>query len=301
MNVRYQFLFIGITFSVLILWSCVLDSSNYNTRFQPFTDKFTKATGYRLLEPSETYILPEILTEISGLSVLNDSTLACVQDEKGVIFLFGLNEGNITDRFKFEENGDFEGIEIIGDQAYVLKSNGKIYRYSFYDHKTEFIETPLKGKNNAEGLSFDPENNRLLIACKGNPGLEGTKVNGKAVYSFHLTHGFNSKIAYLITQEDLQLWNQAQPIPFKMTERRKNFMLSAIAVHPLTNEVYLLANVGKLLMVLGPQGEIRHCVPLSPRVFRQPEGICFTSTGDLVISNEGQDGSGKILVFRSTE
>jgi uncharacterized protein YjiK len=86
-----------------------------------------------------------------------------------------------------------------------------------------------------------------------------------------------------------------------MTERRKNFMPSAIAVHPLTNEVYLLANVGKLLMVLGPQGEIRHCVPLSPRVFRQPEGICFTNTGDLVISNEGQDGSGKILVFRRTE
>jgi uncharacterized protein YjiK len=298
MNVRYHFQFIGVTFSVLILWSCVLDNSNYNTRFQPFTEKFAHATGYRLLEPSETYILPEILTEISGLSALNDSTLACVQDETGVIFLFSLNEGNIIDRYKFEDNGDFEGIEIIGGQAYVLKSNGKIYRYTFADDKTELFETPLKGKNNAEGLGYDRENNRLLIACKGNPGLEGTKVKGKAVYSYHLTHGFNSEITYLINQDDLQLWNQAQPNPFKMTERRKNFMPSAIAIHPFTNEVYLLANVGKLLFVLGPQGEIRHCIPLSPRVFRQPEGICFTSTGDLVISNEGQEGSGKILVFR---
>lgn len=287
----------GLIVSGVMQLSCGFDNSSYNARFQPFTDNFYNATGYQLLEPSQTYFLPDILNEISGLSTLNDSVLACVQDESGVIFMYGLNEKGIIDRHRFAGAGDFEGIQIIGEQAFVLKSNGEIYRYNLRTDKTKVFETPLKRKNNAEGLGFDPDNNRLLIACKGRPGLGSNDLNGRAVYSYHLTQGFDPEILYLITPEDLESWNQAQPEPLNLTQRQKNFMPSGIAVHPFTSEVYLLANVGKLLIVLTPEGEIKYCVPLSPRIFRQPEGICFTSKGDLIISNEGQDGSGKILVF----
>jgi len=287
----------GLYFLCCLFLGCNNDQSFYNQRFQPFTNEFTEKSGYNLLEPSETYILPEVLTEISGLATVSDSVVVCLQDESGVIFFFSLTSGEIIERHRFEGSGDYEGIEAVGDNIYALKSNGNLYRYSLKTNTTEELKTPLKGKNNAEGLGHDPSKNRLLIACKGKAGLDDEDVKGRAVYEYHLENGFNREMAYHLRWKDLESWNSSTKNPLYLNQRKKNFMPSGIAVHPITNEIYLLANVGKLLLVLSPEGTIRSVVPLSPRVFRQPEGICFISAGDLIIANEGQDGNGKIQVF----
>lgn len=286
---------------IINLAACRFSESDYNDHFQPFTKEFAKITGYNLLQPSETFILPEVLTEISGLAMMNDTVVACVQDEMGAIFLYSLTERKIIERIRFGKSGDFEGIEIIEDMAYVLKSNGKIYQFSFREHTTITLNTPLKGANNAEGLAFHPEYDQLLIACKGRAGLNGKSVEGKAVYGYHLTQGFDPDPVFLITSKQLEFWNDQQTTPMNLTKRKKAFMPSGIAVHPETRDIYIVATVGKLLIVLSPEGHIKHCVPLSPRVFRQPEGICFTTSGDLIISNEGQDGRGKIQLFKRIE
>lgn len=298
MNIRNRGIYLWVILTILASAACQIDESAYNARFKPFTDQFELATGYNLLYPTETFILPGSLMEISGLSWLNDSTLACVQDEAGIIYFFNLNQGSVTERHRFSGSGDYEGIQIVEDQFYILKSNGNIYHHSLTHQTTEDIKTPLDGRNNAEGLGFDSSGNRLLIACKGRAGLEGKRVKGKAVYSYNLSEGFDVNPVFHITPGDLEVWNARQDLPLRLTKRRKAFMPSAIAVHPETTEIYLVANVGKLLIVLEPMGAIKYCVPLSPRIFRQPEGMCFGNNGDLFIANEGQDGSGRIHVFR---
>jgi uncharacterized protein YjiK len=275
-----------------------MDEYDYNARFQPFTDNFAKITGYNLLQPTTTFILPYVLTEISGLTMASDSLVACIQDETGVIFWYGLKERKIVDRYRFGGGGDYEGIEVVGNQIYVLRSNGKIYQVSVENETTIVLNTPLKGANNAEGLTFDSKNNQLLIACKGKAGLNKKSIKGRAIYGYSLNLGFNPDPLYLITSKDLETWNDQQTTPLNLTKRKKAFMPSGIAVQPETGDIYLIANVGKLLIVLSAEGHIKHCVPLSPRVFRQPEGISFTSVGDLIISSEGQDGSGKIQTFK---
>jgi uncharacterized protein YjiK len=286
---------------LICLSSCQLERSNYNAKYLPYTTNFYEITGYDLLQPTETFILPETLTEISGLALLNDSTVACVEDESGVIFLYSLTKGKMIDQLRFEGPGDYEGIEVIGDRVFVLKSNGNLYEYSIEGDSTTTIKTPLKGSNNTEGLTYDQANNRLLIVCKGRAGIGDKKLSGKAIYSYNLSTGFDPNPVFVITPEDLERWNQKQTLPINLTKRKAAFMPSAIGIHPISGNIYLLATVGKLLIVLKPSGEIKYCVPLSPRVLRQPEGICFTSSGDLIISNEGQEGSGKIQYFKRAE
>ena len=288
-------------FLVFVLVSCQLEESNYNAKYLPFTNQFLEKRGYNLLEPTETFVLPETLTEISALALVNDSTVACVEDESGVIFLFSLSKGKMVDQLRFAGPGDYEGLELVGDLAYVLKSNGNLYEYSFSDMTTNTIKTPLKRSNNPEGLAYDSANHRLLIACKGKPGLGDNKMDGKAIYSYHLDHGFNSTPTFHLTSDDLKSWNEQQELPINLTKRKTGFMPSAVGIHPLTGDIYVLATVGKLLIILDANGAIKDCMPLSPRVFRQPEGICFTSKGDLVISSEGQDGNGKIQFFKRTK
>lgn len=295
MNVRNAAIWFFVTLGIL---SCELEQSNFNAQYVPYTSAFEEVTGYNLLEPSETYILPETLTEISGLALINDSTLACVEDESGVIFIFSLAKGKMVDQLRFSSPGDFEGIALTGDHAYILRSNGRLYQYSFKDQSSNIIKTPLRRANNTEGLEYDATNRQLLIACKGVAGLEDRKTEGKAIYSYHLSTGFDSTPKFVITQEHMALWNEKQPANLRISKKRMGFMPSGISVNPLNGDIYIIASIGKVLMVLSPAGEIKHYVPLSPRVFRQPEGICFTSTGDLIVSNEGQDGSAKIHVFK---
>jgi uncharacterized protein YjiK len=294
MNVRNTAIWFFMTLCIL---SCELELSNFNAQYVPYTSAFEEVTGYNLLEPSESYILPETLTEISGLALLNDSTLACVEDESGVIFIFSLARGKMVDQLRFSSPGDFEGIALTGDQAYILRSNGRLYQYSFKDQSSNIIQTPLRRANNTEGLEYDAVNRQLLIACKGVAGLNNRKTKGKAIYSYNLSTGFDPNPKFVITQDHMIQWNVKQPAKLRISKKRMGFMPSGISVNPLNGDIYIIASVGKVLLVLSPAGEIKHYVPLSPRIFRQPEGVCFTSTGDLIISNEGQDGSAKIHVF----
>jgi streptogramin lyase len=45
-------------------------------------------------------------------------------------------------------------------------------------------------------------------------------------------------------------------------------------------------------------GAVKQVFKLDKATFRQPEGICFAANGDLYISNEAQDATGNILLFK---
>ncbi|MFT6946360.1 MAG: hypothetical protein ACJARP_000771, partial [Vicingaceae bacterium] len=67
-----------------------------------------------------TWNLPKELSEISGMVWLRDDLLACVQDEEGVIFIYDLDKKQITSRVLFAGAGDYEGIAIHENDAYLL-------------------------------------------------------------------------------------------------------------------------------------------------------------------------------------
>jgi len=51
------------------------------------------------------------------------------------------------------------------------------------------------------------------------------------------------------------------------------------------------------LLILSKDGAKEALVDLSPSLYKQPEGICFTPDGNLFISSEGDGGDGYILKF----
>lgn len=61
---------------------------------------------------------------------------------------------------------------------------------------------------------------------------------------------------------------------------------SAIAVHPKTNEVYILSAVDHSLVVFDQFGVITNYSELDAGLFPNPTGLTFAQNGDLLISNE---------------
>ena len=89
----------------------------------------------------------------------------------------------------------------------------------------------------------------------------------------------------MLEKKDL---NKKRHIPFKP---------SGLAVHPKTGFTFVIGTVGKMMVILDKDGELHDLIPLDPKIFLQPEGICFSPNGDLYISSEGRGQDGYILKF----
>jgi uncharacterized protein YjiK len=268
--------------------------------------------SYDLETPDARYKLPGYLEEISGLSFISKGKVACVQDEKALIYVLNLEKEKLIEKVDFGKDADYEDIAVVDKTAYVLRSDGDIFRIKDFrkkNRKVRKFETPLKEKNNTEGLAYDPLSTSLLIACKGSPSIDKDKPfkGFKAVYRFDLKEEELVEDPYfLIDLDELTGYRDLSSLKrfslrvakgLRMIESETIFKPSGIALHPIDDDFYIIASKGKLLIILDREGKVRDVKELDPKLFRQPEGICFSPDGDMYISNEGQGGKGYILKF----
>ena len=267
---------------------------------------------YNLREPDQTMELAPVLNEISGLSMAyRDTRIAAINDELGTIYLLDPQNGKIVQEIPFWKTGDYEGIEVKGSDAYVVKSSGTIYEVKHFGTEGQEVtkyNTVLGKENDVEGFCFTPEGDKLLMACKGQAGIKSQNLEVKNIYSFDLETKTVDTIPYIqINRNQInEFLHQNQQIPKleKLIEffdpSHPSFTLSpsSIAIHPETGHFYLTSSVGKVFLVLDGSGNILYIEKLSKKIHPQPEGMCFASDGTLYISSEGKElGAGRIQKF----
>lgn len=284
---------------IFLVISCITDKAKIVTNV---------TFPYNLNKPDETYILPAQLKEISGIAFSKGSIL-CIQDEEGIIYKFEPVQRKLTGEYKFGNRGDYEDIAVRDNTVFVLKSNGEIFRIENPENPSPSVsiqKTPLTARNNAEGLVFDKSGEKLLIACKGFVSVKGEDLheNARAVFSFDPESlNFSNKPLFIIDlsrKEEFSgsgTYDYLQALKKKGLTHESSFQPSGIAVHPLTNEIFIISSTGSLILILSNEGKIKNLQYLNPEIFTQPEGICFSPSGELFISNEGRGGDGTILSF----
>lgn len=256
-----------------------------STKNEKKKDKKNKDKGPAdaAIEVKQKWNLPERLKEISGLQYLDPERFACVQDEEGVVFIYNIKNNSIEKEISFAGAGDYEGLTVAGNSAYVVRSDGHLFEIHNWLNKPEIKQhkTSLTADHNVEGLHFDAKQNRLLLAIKDE---EPGKKDYKGVYAFDLNDNrFDSNPVY-----KLSTGSEGSG------KKKKGIKPSDIARHPSTNELYVLDGPASKLLVVDESGNIKQTYNLG-NAFEQPEGISFNDQGDLFISNEGVKGSGNIL------
>jgi uncharacterized protein YjiK len=73
---------------------------------------------------------------------------------------------------------------------------------------------------------------------------------------------------------------------------------SSVAVHPITGEIFVLSATDPVLVSLSRTGAVTGYALLDQELHRQPEGLAFTSSGDMLISNEGAGGAPLLFLFK---
>jgi uncharacterized protein YjiK len=245
--------------------------------------------GYSLENPVKIK-LGEDLDEISGISY--DKTLGAIialNDEEGKLFMIYTDNRPPSTGYRFHKGGDYEDLCNDGKDWYALKSNGTISKIEnrFTDSmRSKEFKFPQNGKFNFESIFHDPEKNRLVLLCK-----ECINTDGKVLgYSFNLDKSETDSVP------DFSLdLSGLSSNPLGNNELLKP---SAAAFHPLTNELFVIASVNSLLIIADRNGKAKEVFKLDKKIFKQPEGLCFSPEGDMFVSNEARNGMANILQFK---
>lgn len=238
---------------------------------------------------SEKWELSEELNEISGISHIGNNELACIQDEKGVIYIYNLKTAEITNRIHFGGAGDYEAISVAGKTAWVARSDGKLFEIINYrkaNRKINSYKVSGIDLDDLEAIEVDSKNDRLLLMVKE----YNIRRDKKGIYAFNLatkTTSTNSLFELDVNAEEFK----------KLKGGRSSQIIRATAlrIHPKTGEIYILEGHQPKIIILNQNGVISNIHILNPKTFPKPEGLAFDKAGNLYVSNESRRQPATIL------
>jgi len=251
---------------------------------------FASPPGYDLNNPVKIY-LSSVLTEISGIIYYpKDTGIFAISDAAGSLYKFFPGRDIPVQKWKLGSNHDYEDLQRIDSTFYILSSSGDIVSVKFSTQapmKVTNFKMHDKEKNEFETLYFDSALNKLILVCKD---CEEDKKNTVSTRAFDVSSNTYTKGPYTINVNTIDSSMKLKKIKFKP---------SAAAINPLTHELFILASVNKMLVIADTNGNVKHSYLLRPSIYKQPEGIAFTPSGTLLISNESdKTGSADILVIK---
>ena len=246
------------------------------------------------LDVLQRWELPERLLEISGVSWLDKDRFACVQDEMGIVFIYNTATSKIEKEISFAGTGDYEGIAIVDDASWVVRSDGYLYEITSITAGKPTIneyDTPLTPKHDTEGLCYDQKNHRLLLAIKE---IDPGNTDYKGIYGFDLRTKKMGEVPIIKIDLQHEIFTGISSGK-KKSKPGDAIMPSDISVHPSTGDIYIIEGRKPKLMVINSTNDVKTFMELDKNDFLQPEGITFSPTGEMFISNEGVKDPGNIL------
>ena len=274
---------------VAVFLPVVLSCTNNSPKEDGIDKEPGTISSYNFSTPVDKWVLPDELIEISGMVKLDSNKMLAIEDMHPLLYVLKLEngKGSILDTMSFKstakEKFDIEDVAMINDTVYALWSHGAIFKISDWKSNrvvTE-IKTGLHKDNNTEGLAFDPVTGNLLVACK-NEGEEDEKKSSRAIYEFDVkSQALNPAPFLIIHKKELD----------RLKGEKIDFYPSAIAVHPVTHDVYVISTrANKCIVQFTHDGQLKGFEYLDKSMLPQPEGICFDQEGNLYISSEGRHG-----------
>ena len=248
-------------------------------------------SGYNFTKPDEKMELGKHLKEISGMAyVPGTEMLLAENDEKGDIYTIDFtNKKDMVGKVKFGGKGDYEDIVYTDTAVYMLVSPGMVVQVLTKDSSfaTKEFDMGLKGSNEFEAMYLDAEDKSLILLCKD---CSKEKNEIRNAYRFDLkTLQYSSDPVYTMDIKSIQRI---------LNDDKAEFKPSAAGINPVNGKLYVIASVGKLLVIANKNGEAEEVIKLDPVIYNQPEGLTFAPNGDLYISNEAGEGVATIFKYK---
>jgi uncharacterized protein YjiK len=240
--------------------------------------------------PVAMWLMPQALSEISGIALTPDGRLLAHDDEIGKVYEIDPRRGVILKTFLLGKgpHADFEGITVAGSDIYLLASNGVLFRFREGANGSSvpytMHDTRLGKECAFEGVAFQPDSAWLVLPCKT---VHRKKMGGEVVlYRWRIGASRSTGLSMLTIPLDEVIGSN----------KWKNFRPSDITIDPATGNYVMVSSLDKGLVEMTPAGDVVKAWPL-PGTHRQPEGVAITKDGILMISDEGSTRAAAITLY----
>src|SRR5712691_6160344 len=185
--------------------------------------------------------------------------------------------------------GDFEDIQVVGEQFFLLSSNGILieFREGRDGERVPFqaFDTGLAQSCELEGLSYHASTHSLLLLCK-----------------HPYRRAWRRQVVVLGWSIDTR---RLDPEPrLRVSENRvarvtgvDAFHGSALAVAPESGALVMVAGPQRRIIEISPTGELLAGRALKSKLHRQPEGLAFAPDRTFLISDEAAGGRAALTAY----
>lgn len=251
-------------------------------------------------------MLPPELKEVSGIVAVDTRTIACVQDELGTIYFVDLPGELPVRAVPFGPPGDYEGLAKVGDDFWVLRSDGLLLQVAWSGTGLAIVAShrlPLP-HGEYEGLCWQADAGHLLVLPKDR---SGTRKRDRELVQAHAwvpatgqllpepvltVHRSAASKAVAALLPDHQLAEDAD----SADQRMLKLHCSEILGWPGREEYLLLSAVDRLLLRVDREGLVLGAKLLDASLLPQAEGMAWLPDGRLLVASEGRGGPGRLLV-----
>jgi hypothetical protein len=297
----------------LAVWMSLLAACNADVAQDPAAtpqDAADAHSPFAFSKPVAVVALPNALREISGMVALDDARIACVQDEKGLLYEVALKDGTILSTARFGPDGDYEGVARTSDRWFFARSDGVLLEVGIdKDGKLlapEEIALALPQRD-LEALAFDPPVEgraaRLLLAGKEPPEGDKQERDQRFVLALDPTkRALDEQPAWSLSRKAIRAHaaelRSAGRDDGEQTPKPKLAMhISEIAVQPATGTLWILSGPDRALLAVDRAGSLLAIQVFDEGLLPQPEALAFLPCGDLVVASEGKDGPARLVRF----
>ncbi len=254
---------------------------------------FVKESGYfDLIHPESVMSLPMGINAFTDFVIMDSTHLICLDDQIGGVLVYDLisnkSQGYLPTGIdsKITEVTKIDSTIILVDEKMDLH-----FLLPPYDSSSITTESLREKSWISSGMCLHEQTKRLFFVAESDIENE---VQNHLIYTFNLNQRkLSERPLFEIKPEDIELFAISNNISLPSnrlddhgdTVEFFSFKPDVIAVHPKTNDIYVLSCVDRSLAVYNQFGQVVNFTTLSQELFSQPKAMTFFPNGDLLLTN----------------
>ena len=260
--------------------------------FQKATN-FQKEDGYfDLANPSTVSSFPMGVASFSDVTMLDSTHMIGIEPVNGNVMMIDLLNNSIASQLSLGSEFKFVDVSKMDSTLILFDSNSKVHFLLPPYDSTSFVSTNETKENfSTSGICFHESTKRLFLLSEAQEKEEGQF--SSFLYAFNLNkRQLREEPLFEINSFAIETFaiNNNLRLPRNKvtyagdTVEGLNFTPSALAIHPKTNEIYVLSSDDRTLVVYNQFGDVVNFTVLDAMIFSKPSGMTFQENGDLLIT-----------------
>ncbi|MFM7387378.1 MAG: hypothetical protein ACKO5L_04390 [Bacteroidota bacterium] len=256
-------------------------------------ENFNKETGYFDMQHPDQLALQKALFNMHRFAALDSAHWLYKPQccERGLVFQ-SLDSNTTSKVLPLPESQVIADFIAVDTLLYLIDADMQIYQSAYpFDSSSTHQVSKNKPTWECASLCYHKPTRRIIF-CASQPHAESRQ---RSLYYYSLSQNrYYGEPIFSFDADEVLLFLEKKEARSCLDQPRlakeiPMLIPNAIAVHPKTNDFYMLSSKDRVLMVFSPFGNLLDVTYLEESIYTNPTDIHFNEQGDLFIANQANE------------